>query len=58
MSDPVTLLDATLQEDAATDEALTELADAAVNQEAADPDVSEDAAESKSGSKGRRKAST
>ena len=36
MSDAVTLLDATLQEEAATDEALTELADAAVNQEAAD----------------------
>ena len=35
MSEAVTLLDATLQEEAATDETLTELADSAVNQQAA-----------------------
>ena len=34
MSDAVTLLDATLQEEAKTDEALTALADAAANQQA------------------------
>jgi len=57
MSDAITLLDATLQEEAATDEALTALADAAVNQVAADADAGDDAAESKSGSKGKKKAS-
>ena len=58
MSEAVTLLDATLQEESATDEALTELADSAVNQVAADGGSDEDdAAESKSSSKGKNKVS-
>ena len=58
MTEAVTLLDATLQEESATDETLTELADSAANQVAADGGSAEDedAADSKSSSKGKKKA--
>jgi len=56
LSEAVTLLNASLQEEAATDDALTALADAAANPEAAGTEASV-GMESKSGSKGKRLAS-
>jgi len=57
LSNAVALLDATLQEEAATDEALTILADAAANQEAADAESSDGASESKSVAGAKKRAS-
>jgi ferritin-like metal-binding protein YciE len=58
MSEAVALLDATLQEEAATDEALTSLADAAANQEAAEgAEVADDPIKMKGRSGYKQKAS-
>jgi ferritin-like metal-binding protein YciE len=55
-SEAVTLLDETLQEEAQTDEALTSLADATANQQAASGEAPNAASQREDSSKGRKKA--